>query len=83
MGVNEGSGVSREGQESVGVTGQRGINKVGQRSLSKDVSSMVIKTRYQGIVRSPRAEIGVSLLGQRSMRYLGNSMKSRTTEVSS
>lgn len=43
--------------------------------------SRVIKTRYEGIMRSPRAGVGISLLGQRSLMYLGHSSESRTTEV--
>lgn len=55
---------------------------VGQRSLSKDMSSRVIKTRQQGTVRSPRTEAGVSLLGERSARHTGHGMQCKATGVS-
>lgn len=60
---------------------RKGINMVGQRSGSTDVASRVIKTRSQGIVRSPRAGAGVCVVGQRSMPYSGDSMESRIIEV--
>lgn len=62
---------------------RKGISMGGWTSMSKDVSSQIVKSKTSIDSECPRSGIGVSLVGQSSVRYLGNSMESRTTEISS